>query len=417
MEHILTQEERERYLLIQSCCAGEVTNAIVALRLGITTRQVRRVKRAVETYGAQGVVHGNRGQTSPHALDTKTRAQIVKFLKKPLHKDFGPTFAQEKLAQKNIILSDEAVRTLMVAEKLWSPHARRHAGVHREWRPRMGRYGELVQFDGSYHNWFEGRDANTEQCLLAAIDDATGRITYAVFEDNEGVHAVFRFWWTYIDLHGLPVALYLDKFSTYKVNHAHAVDNVDLMTQFQRVMHDLGIRLIHAHSPEAKGRVERLFGTLQDRLVKEMRLAPVSDRVSANVYLTQTYIADHNARFSVSAREQGDAHRPCTTELRARLPALFSIHSTRRVHNDYTIQFKNNWYQLGATQHTTVFKGDVVTIEERLDGSLHLRLSDTYLTYTLLPERPTRASTNVTALTREKPHWKPPPNHPWRGKF
>jgi hypothetical protein len=417
MEQTLTQKDQERALHIQSCIAGQVSNAVTALKLGITVRQVRRLKRAVEEYGEQGVVHGNRGKTSPHALGTKTRTQVVTFLKKPLHKDFGPTFAQEKLAQQNIILSDETVRTIMVQEKLWSPHVRRHAGIHRDWRPRMGRYGELVQFDGSYHNWFEGRDASTEQCLLAAIDDATGRITHIVFEDNEGVRAVFRFWWAYILLHGLPVALYLDKFSTYKVNHVHAVDNTDLMTQFERVMQALDIRLIHAHSPEAKGRVERLFGTLQDRLVKEMRLITITDRVGANTYLTDTYRADHNARFSVVAREQGDAHRPCSPELLGQLPALFSLQSTRYVHNDYTIQFKNNWYQLSATQHTTVYKGDTVTIEERMDDTLHLRLKDTYLAYTKLPERPRRVSLKVTALTREKPLWKPPLNHPWRGKF
>ena len=210
------------------------------------------------------------------------------------------------------------------------------------------------------------------------------------------------------------MSIYLDKFSTYKVNHKNAVDNADMMTQFERAMQELGIKVICANSPEAKGRIERLFGTLQDRLVKEMRLRNIKSREDANRYLTEEYLSEHNHRFSVVPKQEGDAHRPLTKELRERLSSIFSIQSERRVNNDYTIQFKSRWFQLAATQETTVYKRDTVTMEERLDGTLHVRLNDVYLTYTELPERPKRVRMKVTALTRETPRWKPPVDHPWR---
>jgi hypothetical protein len=274
----------------------------------------------------------------------------------------------------------------------------------------MSMRGELVQFDGSYHDWFE---TGGEACLLAAIDDATSEVS-ATYEDNEGVHAVFRFWWRYLLINGLPVAIYLDKFSTYKVNHKSAVDNADMLTQFERAMNELGVKVICANSPEAKGRVERLFGTLQDRLVKEMRLRDIKGREDANRYLADEYLSDHNARFSVSPKQEGDAHRPLTEELKKKLSSIFSVHSERKVNNDFTLQFKSHWFQLSATQDTTVYKRDAVTIEERLDGSLHIRLRDSYLAYTKLPERPKKVRMLVTALTRETPRWKPPVDHPWR---
>lgn len=414
MEHVLTEVEKERHSVIKACIDGDITNAVAAGRLGLSVRQVRRLKRKVEDRGEKGAIHGNHGQTSHNATDKKTRNAVVTFLKRPLHHDFGPTFAQEKLAEENIVLSDETVRSIMTAENIWEPRRRRGSDIHREWRERKGMYGELVQFDGCYHIWLECRGGTTELCLLASIDDATSMVPHKVFEDNEGVHAVFRFWWTYFEIHGLPVAIYLDKFSTYKINHVNAVDNDDMMTQFQRAMKQLDIRVINAHSPEAKGRIERLFETLQDRLVKEMRLKHIHTRDAANKYLFEQYTDEHNARFSVQARERGDAHRPLTKKLREQLPSILSIQSKRKVNNDYTVRFKNDWYQLAATQKTTVYKRDEVTIETRLDGSVHIRLKGIYLAYTKLPARPERTKMKVTALTREKPRWTPPKDHPWR---
>jgi hypothetical protein len=268
-----------------------------------------------------------------------------------------------------------------------------------------------VQFDGSYHDWFEN---GGEECLLAAIDDATSRIVHAVFEDNEGVRAVFRFWKVYVEAYGRPVAIYLDKFSTYKVNHKNAVDNKEFMTQFQRAMDELDVQVICANSPEAKGRIERLFGTLQDRMVKEMRLRDTKERDEANLYIYEKYIPDHNRRFGVPAKNPIDAHRPLTDELRAKLSSIFSIQSRRKVRNDYTIQFKNNWYQIEATSGTAIYKRDEVTIEERLDGTLHIRLKAVYLKYRVLPERPKPVNVPLPAMTAKKPIRRPSKDHPWR---
>jgi len=346
MEIKLSPLQQERYDCIRSCIDRDITNTEASARLRLTIRQIRRLKRAVEKYGTQGILHGNCGRVSNRATHPETASAVVTYLQDEKHRDFGPTFAQEKLAEQGIVLGTETVRTLMTHEGLWKPKKRRGPAIHREWRDRMSLRGELVQFDGSYHDWFED---GTEACLLAATDDATSEVS-AVFEDNEGVLSVFRFWWTYLETHGLPGAIYLDKFSTYKVNHKNAVDNADMMTQFERAMNDLGIKVICANSPEAKGRIERLFGTLQDRMVKEMRLRDIKSREDANRYLSEEYLPDHNHRFSVASKQEGDAHRPLTKELRRRLSSIFSIQSERRVNNDYTIQFKSRWFQLAAKQ-------------------------------------------------------------------
>lgn len=415
MEYTLSPEDRDRFNSISTCVQGDATNAETAARLRLTVRQVQRLKRRVETLGEAGVIHAGRGKTSNRKTSEATTKAVTTHLKKKECADFGPTFAQEQLVKNGIaVLSVETVRTLMYDHGLWKPKERKARGVHREWRERRALRGELVQFDGSYHLWFE--DRGEEECLLAAIDDADNSVV-AVFEANEGVYAVFRFWEAYFIAYGLPVAIYLDKFSTYKVNHKNAVDNAEMMTQFERAMQELDIEVICANSPQAKGRIERLFGTLQDRLVKEMRLADIHTPQEANMFLKETYLPDHNQRFMVTPRSLGDAHRPLTDTLRARLPSILSVHSKRNVNNDFTIRFKNRWLQLSAQQKTTVFKGDTVTIEERLDGTIHVRLRDTSLSFTSLPERPERIRTRVTALTSEKPRVIPPPGHPWRKSF
>jgi hypothetical protein len=410
----LTPEERERYEIIRECIDRDITNKVASARLGLTVRQVQRLKCAVRKEGEAGILHGNRFGEAWNATSTTLKKSVVAFLKKKQHRDFGPTFAQEKLAKKGLVLGVETMRSIMIEHGLWRPRERTSREVHRKWRERRALRGELVQFDGSYHLWLE--DRAEKGCLLAAIDDADNGVV-AVFEDNEGVYAVFRFWLAYFLAYGLPVAIYLDKFSTYKINHKSAVDNEELMTQFKRAMKELGVEVINAHSPEAKGRIERLFKTLQDRLVKEMRLADISDRAAANTFLKETYLPAHNVQFKMPPRSAGDAHRSLTDELRKKLPAILSIQSVRSVNNDFTIRFKNTWLQLSATQETTVFKGDAVMIEERLDGTLLVRLRDTYLAYTALPARPDRIRTRVTALTREKPRVVPPPGHPWRKPF
>jgi hypothetical protein len=407
----LTDSEQERYDVVSSCIEGEITNKEASVRLGLKIRWVQMLKRAVEKDGKKGVVHKSKGQAPPNATSKIITEKVVTFFEQKKHQDFGPTFAQEKLVDIGVNLNLETLRLLMIKEKLWKLKPRRGPQVIHEWRERKESFGELVQFDGSYHDWFED---GGEQCLLAAIDDATSKIVQAVFDDNEGVHAVFRFWIAYMEAYGRPRAIYLDKFSTYKVNHKNAVDNKEFMTQFQRAMDELDVEVITANSPEAKGRVERLFGTLQDRMVKEMRLRDMKERDEANLYIYQNYIPDHDRRFSVAAKNPTDVHRPLTDDLKARLSSIFSIQSRRRVNNDYTIQFKTSWFQLEPTKGVAVYKRDEVIIEERLDDTIHIRLKAKYLKYRILPERPKPTYVPIVALTAKKPIPKPPKDHPWR---
>jgi len=307
----------------------------------------------------------------------------------------------------------------MIEDGLWKPR-KQSKTTYRSWRPRKEYVGELEQFDGSYHYWFEDRYKDTlgnpiEVCLLASIDDATGRITHASFAPHEGVVPVFTFWKEYVEETGKPVSIYLDSFSTYKINHKNAVDNKDLLTQFQRVMQSLNVQLITAHSPEAKGRVERLFGTLQDRLVKEMRLNRVNTPDVGNQFLKDVFLKAFNERFSVVPEKDGNVHRSLSSEEQELLNHSFSIHETRRINLDFTIQFKNQWYQLTEIQPVTVRPLQRVTMETWLDDSIHIMLNNHELNYLLLPERPKKQRIRQPIiLTTHTLNWKPPPNHPWR---
>jgi hypothetical protein len=274
----------------------------------------------------------------------------------------------------------------------------------------------MEQYDGCYHHWF-GPQAD-ESCLLLAVDDATGKITKAWFDHHEGIAPTFNFWKSYLLKKGKPVSIYLDKFSTYKINHKAAEDNKELITQFQRACQDLGIVLITAHSPQAKGRVERMFDTLQDRLVKELWLNNISDIDAANAFLEEKFIPTFNEKFAVIPAKRSDLHRPLTKTDTENLGSIFSVHSQRIVMNDFTVQFKNRYFQLGLQQPVTVCRKDTILIEEHLDNSIVLKLRGKKLAYAVLPKRPEKEfSLKIPALTTGKPTYKPPADHPWRKQF
>ena len=212
------------------------------------------------------------------------------------------------------------------------------------------------------------------------------------------------------------MSIYLDKFSTYKVNTKALADDPNILTQFERVMKEMGIRIIHAHSPQAKGRIERLNITLQDRLVKEMRLANISTLEQANRFV-EKFIPQFNARFSVVAQKKGNLHQPLTQFVKENLDKIFSVKNTRIVNNDFTVKFKDQWFQLGPSQPCLILRKDKVQIEERIDGRLLISLRGKYLDYEVLPERPRKIKMEVVALAKTKPLWKPPADHPWRRSF
>jgi transposase len=406
----------DRLEIVTKVVGSELVAAEAAEQLGLSVRQVKRLKKRFREDGATSLIHRGRGQPSKRKLKPAFVNKIITTIKK-FYPDFGPTLACEKLFKKHQIkVSKETVRKIMTANNLWKTKPNKRNHQHRAWRPRKEHYGSLEQYDGCYHHWFEDRSG--EYCLLLSVDDATGKITQARFEDHEGVIPTFRFWKRYIEHHGKPTAIYLDKFSTYKINHPSAKDNYDLITQFQRACQDLGIQLISAHSPEAKGRVERMFKTLQDRLVKELRLAGISDPETANTFLEEKFIPEFNVQFSVIPEKTTDFHRSLTEYDQKNIDSIFSLHSQRTVMNDFTIQFKNQYFQLDQQQPLTVCRKETIRVEERLDGIIILRLRDKELAYHRLPKRPEKERVlKIPALTTSKPTYRPPADHPWRKQF
>ena len=412
----MSTREIDRLGVINRLIGQQIVAREAGEQLGLPIRQVKRLKKRVKKDSALGLINQSRGQPSNRKLDKIVADKIVDLLK-TTYAGFGPTFASETLWKLDQIkISDESLRTLMSENNLWKPRHRKKNKEHREWRPRKENYGTMEQYDGSYHHWFE--DRAEECCLLLSVDDATSKITKAVFDHHEGITPTFTFWKAYVKEKGKPTSIYLDKFSTYKINHKSAQDNKDLITQFQRACQDLGINLISAHSPEAKGRVERMFGTLQDRLVKELRLHNISDIETANKFLIEKFIPDFNTQFAVVPEKRADLHRPLTKTDTANMDSIFSVHSTRVVMNDFTVQFENQYFQLNQQQPVVVCRKDKAQIEEHLDGIIKLKLRGKELQYVVLPRRPEKVcKVNLPALTTGKPTYRPPASHPWKRQF
>ena len=410
----MSEKELLRYDIIKSLIDGKINGTDASKQIRLSVRHIKRLKLKVNKYGAKGLIHKNRGRESNRKLDSEIIKKAEKYLKE-IYYDFGPTLAAEKLDEiHEIKLGKETVRGIMTNLELWKPKPRKQSGKWHVWRARKDNFGEMEQFDGSYHVWF----GNEESCLLLSVDDATGKITHAKFDINESTIAVFGFWLEYFLKNGLPLSIYLDKFSTYKINHKNAVDNKDMITQFERAMNQIGVKPITAHSPQAKGRVERMFETLQDRLVKELRLAGITTREEADKFLKK-YIPKFNAKFAVAPKRKKNLHKIINEQAKEKLPQIFSVQNQRKVHNDYTVMFRTNFFQLDREQPTTVYKKDTVIVEEHLDDSIKLRLRNYYLNYTVLPERPKKEiSIKLPALTRQKQgSYKPPADHPWRKQF
>jgi hypothetical protein len=409
---IMSQKEASRYDIIQKAINKELKGTEAAQILNLTTRHIRRLKKKVEKDGLQGLVHAGRGKPSQRKIPSKELEKIKKLLQKH-YSDFGPTFATEKLAEKHKIARDpKTIRAIMIAEELWKPKKKKPP-EHRTWRQRRATFGELEQYDGSYEYWFE--DRGQKCCLLASIDDAKGIITHAKLDEHEGVEPTFNFWIEYIEKNGKPYEIYVDKFSTYSMNHKVAKENMDTLTQFQRVMTQLNIGVINAHSSQAKGRVERLFKTLQDRLVKELRLNKISTIPEANEFLEKTFIPNFNAKFGVVPRSNANLHKRITQAEKDKFPSIFSRHYERTIRNDYTLSYKNSWYQLEETPTIAIRPKEVVTVEESFDKTVRFKLRGKYLNYKQLPEKARKASAKFAPWALVKPlPTIPAADHPWR---
>lgn len=407
---VMSKKEAGYVEVLQKVIAGSISRKEAAKTLSVTTRHLRRLEKRFQKEGMVGLVHRNRGKRSNRKIPEEKKTAILKLLR-DTYADFGPTFASEKLKEDHDLDYDpKTIRSLMIEAGLWKSKGRKKE-AHRSWRERRACLGDLIQYDGSYEHWFE--DRGPKSCLLASINDATGRVTQAFFAEHEGTEPTFAFWRSYLETHGKPHSIYVDKFSTYSMNHKLAKENGDTLTQFGRAMRECGVEIILANSPQAKGRVERLFKTLQDRLIKELRLKGISTPEEANRFLEKTFLPAFNARFAVVPRESADLHVRLTKKERNALPAIFSRQCDRIVRNDFTLAYKNEWYQLSEEQSVTVFKGDAVTIEERQDDTIRFRLHGKYLRSSRLPARPLKVKVTPVSLSPRSPH-RPAADHPWR---
>jgi hypothetical protein len=380
-------------------------------RIGILCAEFRK-------RGSRALIHGLRGKPSNHRVDPKIIERAIEILRGPLYAGFGPTFANEKLRGKphGLILSTPVLREGMIEAGLWKPG--RPGNRHRSWRARRDCVGMLIQLDGSDHDWFEGRGPRC--VLIVYIDDATSRILYAEFVDGEDTLTLLRTTRTYLRRYGRPVAFYVDKDSIYKVNRQATIDeelqDIHGITQYTRAMNELAIQVICANSPQAKGRVERSFDTHQDRLVKELRLAGISTQETANRFLWDVYLPAHNKRFAIAPASPIDAHRPLRS-FANHLDEILSVRTERTLANDFTLRFKNQFFQVMIHKPLRIHPDAKAFLEFRLDGSIHLRFKDRYLPIKPIAKRPPRPrllKRLIPAVAASKAPYRSPPTHPWR---
>lgn len=366
----MSQRERDRSRVLRDVKEGRFSQAKAAQLLKLSVRQVRRLQLRWGKKGDAALVHCLRGKPSNHRHTAALKKKVLQAYRQR-YADFGPTLACEKLALEGLQVAVNTLRRWLLDEGLWQRKRRRER--HRQRRPRRSCFGELVQIDTSLHAWTEGRGA--DMVLITMIDDATS-LVLARFYPADTTAAHFDLLGRWLQKYGRPRALYSDRHGIFEAHKEGQID-YEGETQFSRALAELDIDLIKARSPQAKGRVERSFGTAQDRWVKEMRLAKVKTIDQANEVL-ERLLPDHNRRFKVPAAEAGDAHR--TVGSGHHLAAIFSIQETRVVANDYTIRFENRLYQLGKPIYPGE-RGGKVTIELRLNGTMAIRFGNRYLNY------------------------------------
>lgn len=406
---MLSQDEVKKLHVIKKVLDGGLRQYEAADVLSLSVRQVRRLVLRVRAEGNVGIVHRSRGKRSGRGISGKVRDKVLSFYRENLF-GFGPTLAAEKISELlRINLSDETLRKWLMESGDWK--RTRKCKVHRSWRERKGHFGEMVQFDGSHHDWFEGR--GEKAVLMGYIDDATGNV-FARFYEYEGTIPAMDSFGRYVKKYGVPISVYNDKHSTYKSMGKPTIEDelngTMPMSEFERAMKELSVNVIHANSPQAKGRVERLFKTFQDRVVKEMRLRGIQTIESANKFL-QWYLPIYNRRFAVKAKKEGDLHRKITKEIN--LSRILCIKTKRVLRNDFTISYENRFYQiLERTQARTV------QVEEDLKGGMSITYKGKCLKYKGLPERPKKENPTTTVpIFKTKKKWTPPADHPWRKRM
>ena len=376
----MTTQDRDRLKVLHEVKKKHITQTEAAGQLGLSQRWVRKLVRRLGKEGDRGVMHRLRGKASNRKIALEVQQKAVKIVRAE-YRDFGPTLAAEYLGERhNIAVGKETLRRWMIEEGIWKPKPAKVEGVH-VWRPRRNCLGELVQWDTSEHDWLEGR--GEKLYLIAMLDDATSR-GLARFVRHDSTEENMRLLWKYLERWGRSLGYYADKASLFqntpKANHHKDAPALG-PTQIGRALQELGIELIAAHSPQAKGRIERFFATAQDRLVKGLRKAGARGLEEANRYLDEVYLPTWNKRFTQEAQNSNDAHRALLKE--HNLAAILSCVETRVVTNDYTIRLGGQIFQIMREQARPALRGAMVRVELRLDRTVAVRFRERYLTVNL----------------------------------
>lgn len=397
---IMSRKEARRLHVIRKVLDGEIKQVNAAEMLSMSARQIRRIVERIRDEGEEGVIHKLRGAESNHKTADKVKDKIIRLYRKK-YEGFGPTLAAEKLHDLDgITISDETLRLWLIDAGDWRKARKRIC--HRRWRQRKAHLGEMVQIDGSEHDWFEGRGPRC--VLMGYIDDATGEV-FARFYEYEGTKPAMDSFMRYSRRYGLPLSVYLDRHTTYKSPKKESPeDDKESLSQFERAMEEMGVEVIHAYSPQAKGRIERLFGTLQDRLVKEMRLQGIKSIEEANAFL-ETYLPEYNSRYAVEPEESADLHRKVPKGMN--LHSILCIKTERTLNNDFTVAYDSKFYQIEDKIKTAT-----VIVEERLDGTMAITHDGLVLTYKELPARPKKQ--RKLCIPKKRACHKPSANHPWK---
>ena len=411
----MSTKELERLSTIEKTIDKRLTQVIAARHLGVTERQIKRLVRNYKDYGPEGLLSKQRGSPSNRKYSDE-KIEAIKTLVVTHYYDFGPKFAAEKLYEKHAIkVSKETLRQWMVEWGLRKAKRQKQAHIHPQ-RDRRDCFGELTQIDGSPHAWFEERGPKC--CLLVAIDDATSQLCSLHFELTETTAGYFKLMHQHIVRHGIPLATYSDRHGIFRINLPTASEDTE--TQFSRAARQLGVEVICAHSPEAKGRVERANQTLQDRLVKEMRLLGISDIEAANAYLP-TYIKDHNTRFAVEAKSSENAHRkdlPTDNEMNL----ILSYQDERKISKNLEISYENVIYQIKTNTKGYRLRHSMVTVCKDLNDIITLVCQGKILDYTCHERAKPNAAivdskqleSKVDSIRNNAKKYTPPANHPWR---
>lgn len=408
----MSKAERRRLEVMSQVKCGKMVLGTAVELLGLSYRQVKRLWSRYQSVGDAGLVPGLRGRKSNRQGDAKLRKKSLAWYVKE-YRDYGPTLAAESLAEEGLVVPVQTLRRWLLAEGLWT--RQRRVKVHRRRRERKEHFGEMVQMDGSHHDWFEGR--GEKAVLMVMIDDATGRV-YARFFEEETPAAAFEMLQRYSARQGLPGALYVDRAGIYRSDREPTTGEIlagkEPLAQFGRAMETLDVRLILARSPQAKGRVERMNRTLQDRLVKALRRRKIGDLAAANRFLEEEYLEPFNAKFEKLPAQAADLPRAVTAE--QDLLRILAVHEERVVQNDWTVRWQNGFLQLPRASQMQ--PGQRLTVCEQLDGRLRLFAGDRELSYGRTRTEPSCPRKRVarTGPTKSSQGFKPLTTHPWRGR-